>query len=287
LIGKSPRKAFDASSPGPRKGSMTYEPSQPEIVLAGQGRSDNRISRDEARPAQPHTLPLISRGLSRAGVRLPIILSPPYALNGRVPAKSLTAGTALARPIFGAIPERILQNTATLIAGISRISLPDIRSGEQRKPEVSGMPVKRWAGLDTMFDSGPGGSPRQPLSALSDASSTRTGRVQTAGRVATSSPDLRFPRPIGSSRPKAIKHLAGHFDLARGSALGVEERGSRDPGSTPQSGSVASVSQPSSISGELWLDTLSLRDWLHSYLTGEVMRSSQARNQVDGAFAEG
>jgi hypothetical protein len=287
LIGKSPREAFEAGSPGPRKRSVTCEPSHPELTPAGRGRGDNRISSDEARPAQPHTPPLIPRGLSRAGVRLPIILSPFYTLNRRIPAKSLTAGTALAGPIFGAIPERSLKNTASLIAGITRISLPDVRSSEQRKPEASATPVKRASGLDTMFDSGTGRAPRQPLATLSDAGSTRTGRIQTLRSVATSPPDLKFPRPIGNDKPRATKHLAGHSDLARGSALGTEARASRDPGSTPQSGTAASVSQPSSVSGELWLDTLSLRDGLHSYLTGEALRSSQARNQVDGAFAEG
>jgi hypothetical protein len=42
----------------------------------------------------------------------------------------------------------------------------------------------------------------------------------------------------------------------------------------------ASAAQPSTLAGELWLDTLSLREWLKSYLTGEMRHASQAVNHL-------
>jgi hypothetical protein len=38
--------------------------------------------------------------------------------------------------------------------------------------------------------------------------------------------------------------------------------------------------QSSGVSGELWLDTLSLRDWLHAYLTNEIGRASRTVNHM-------
>jgi hypothetical protein len=51
---------------------------------------------------------------------------------------------------------------------------------------------------------------------------------------------------------------------------------------TPKdSGSGESASaQSSGMVGEIWMDTLSLREWLHAYLTGEIGRATRAQTRL-------
>jgi hypothetical protein len=54
------------------------------------------------------------------------------------------------------------------------------------------------------------------------------------------------------------------------------------PGS--QSEGATSGAQRSNLVGELWLDTLSLREWLRTYLSGEMGFAMQATNRFGTAF---
>lgn len=47
-----------------------------------------------------------------------------------------------------------------------------------------------------------------------------------------------------------------------------------------------SVVPSSSVVGELWLDTLSLRDWLNAFLTGEIGRAFRATNSIGVSLAQ-
>lgn len=44
-------------------------------------------------------------------------------------------------------------------------------------------------------------------------------------------------------------------------------------------------SPATTIVGELWLETLSLRDWLQTYLSGELQRASHAPDGIEGSLA--
>ena len=62
-----------------------------------------------------------------------------------------------------------------------------------------------------------------------------------------------------------------------------------DQGRTPGSGvgldAATGSSKSASVAGELWLDTLSLRDWLLSYLSDEIARTDNARNRILSEFS--
>jgi hypothetical protein len=42
--------------------------------------------------------------------------------------------------------------------------------------------------------------------------------------------------------------------------------------------------ESSGVAGELWLDTVSLRNWFQAYLAGEIARSSRATSQPHATF---
>lgn len=304
LISKPPITAVDGSSAGPRGRSMASAPSRPGIAPTSRGQRAKGISRDEVistrlvsqRPGQRNPPPFVSTGHSRADVRLPTISSPSYALNGYTRTKNLIAGLAFSRSTPGSTADGTRSNTNNLFAGVIRRSLLDERYSNQGKPGTPVTPAKHGSGLNALLDNDTRHLPRQLKSASDGVQSTKAERVQAGGRVSNVPRSPRFSQPVEHYRPEAVKGpkkldrnagLLGHSGLARSSPLGTERPAVRDPGSTPQSGNAASVSQPSGVAGELWLDTLSLRDWLHSYLTGEVLRSSQATKHVDGGFAEG
>jgi hypothetical protein len=70
-------------------------------------------------------------------------------------------------------------------------------------------------------------------------------------------------------------HLSG-FD---GTSLEPKNLDLDGDGPPPPSISSISVEQSSNLSGELWLDTLSLREWLQTYLTREMGHALQATNR--------
>jgi hypothetical protein len=46
------------------------------------------------------------------------------------------------------------------------------------------------------------------------------------------------------------------------------------------------ASQSSGVAGELWIDTLSLREWLQAHLTAQVRQASYTANLADSTFAD-
>ena len=87
---------------------------------------------------------------------------------------------------------------------------------------------------------------------------------------------------VGNTAPSRISGVPGaNFRGARGNLVS-SENGQSVPGAPRESQSghdFAPISNSSAIAGELWLDTLSLRDWLQNYLTGEIGRASLATNR--------
>jgi hypothetical protein len=57
------------------------------------------------------------------------------------------------------------------------------------------------------------------------------------------------------------------------------------PGSNVGLDAATAASKSASVAGELWLDTLSLRDWLLSYLSDEIARTDYAHNRILSEFA--
>jgi hypothetical protein len=51
------------------------------------------------------------------------------------------------------------------------------------------------------------------------------------------------------------------------------------PGEAQSDNDIAATPSAAAVGGELWLDTLSLRDWLQNYLTGEIGRASLGANR--------
>jgi hypothetical protein len=67
-------------------------------------------------------------------------------------------------------------------------------------------------------------------------------------------------------------------------SLGPIDFGSRTPSPTRLRDNKTSAVQSLDVVGELWLDTLALRDWLRVYLTDEIGRASRATNRTGASF---
>ncbi|MGA3000248.1 MAG: hypothetical protein ABSE20_00840 [Acetobacteraceae bacterium] len=88
------------------------------------------------------------------------------------------------------------------------------------------------------------------------------------------------PRPPISNETAAVPRHGGTDSVAPGpedSDLG--ERGSARPPAKS-----TSTDQSSNLVGELWLDSLSLREWLQAYLTREMGHALQATNRFGNSF---
>jgi hypothetical protein len=57
------------------------------------------------------------------------------------------------------------------------------------------------------------------------------------------------------------------------------------PVSNKAAASIRPPAAASGITGELWLDTFSLRDWLHSYMLNELGRASAGKSRAEDVFA--
>ncbi len=74
-------------------------------------------------------------------------------------------------------------------------------------------------------------------------------------------------QPRTDSRDQEMPRLGNVTGIA---SAGPRDSGSSEPGSAQTSG----------VTGEIWMDTLSLRDWLHAYLTSEIGRASRAQTML-------
>jgi len=82
----------------------------------------------------------------------------------------------------------------------------------------------------------------------------------------------------GGVRP--LRHAINDVTLVSHKAV-PEERGSAQRDNT-----AVSTTQSSNVVGELWLDTLSLRDWLREYLSTESGRSSRAAHRIGNSVTD-
>ena len=86
-----------------------------------------------------------------------------------------------------------------------------------------------------------------------------------------------YNRTNSLSHPRQTPPLSYSSDSAFTES---ENSGSGGPDSARNSFNTNSIAQSSSVAGELWLDTLSLRHWLQEFLTGEIGRSFRATNRI-------
>ena len=102
---------------------------------------------------------------------------------------------------------------------------------------------------------------------------TISGR-KISGSVATGR-DTRI-EPPGESETSSGTSMLNR--ITHGGPLREDDRNSGvfDQKSAGNSDNVQT--QPSNVGGELWIDTLSLRDWLQMFLTGEVGRAAMTSN---------
>ncbi len=77
-----------------------------------------------------------------------------------------------------------------------------------------------------------------------------------------------------ATRPAVTQLISGGVSSASTEPFGA--------GSLATDGELSSASAPRSsmVTGELWLDTLSLRNWIQRYLTGEISRSSRGSSRL-------
>jgi hypothetical protein len=80
--------------------------------------------------------------------------------------------------------------------------------------------------------------------------------------------------------PSRLASRQSDFDGNSGGGVQDTTEGSGSPGGS-------SPTQSTKISGDLWLDTLSLQDWLTGYLDGQVGRIARATNTIESAFSSG
>ncbi len=105
------------------------------------------------------------------------------------------------------------------------------------------------------------------------------GRVSKAIGNTSATPGNHFPAVANAPAKLTLYREAAGVPSASGSLDFGEQR------QTHLSEGSASADRSTSIVGELWLDTLSLREWLHAYLTGEMRHASQAANRPGAALA--
>ncbi len=82
----------------------------------------------------------------------------------------------------------------------------------------------------------------------------------------------------GALVPTTKRTMRGVSNVPFGPGTSAEPATSDTPSAPGNPGQTA---QSSNVTGELWLDTLSLREWLQTYLAGEFERASRAANQID------
>ena len=82
---------------------------------------------------------------------------------------------------------------------------------------------------------------------------------------------------------KATAPMPGH-GRTDGVSLRSKDFDFGEHGSAHQPGSLTVADQSSNLVGELWLDTLSLREWLQAYLAGEMGHALQATNRFGTSF---
>jgi hypothetical protein len=112
---------------------------------------------------------------------------------------------------------------------------------------------------------------RKPATTVSFKASRAQGNIPARSDVrspAIANATSTAPRPS-----RADKVLEG---------ANVSEIG--EHGSPRQPGHSTSEQQTSNVVGELWLDALSLREWLQAYLAGEMRHALQATNRFGTSF---
>jgi hypothetical protein len=140
-------------------------------------------------------------------------------------------------------------------------------------------------GLSDKIVSHSGSSPKRASDAFYDDG---IGRNEVTVRKATPTLGARLPEPMASTRATLNKHsptvsnAIGMAPLRRGTGGAFpksNEPALGESGSASPHDNTISADQSSNTVGELWLDTLSLRDWLQAYLTNEMGRASHAANR--------
>lgn len=107
-------------------------------------------------------------------------------------------------------------------------------------------------------------------------------------------PEQELPEPNGDGRivgdaQAEETRQTPYAPVFSSSAAKVTSRGDDDPGSGADPASIGSNDhsggQESVVGGELWLDTLSLRDWLREYLASEIGQATMgsSRGQIASA----
>jgi hypothetical protein len=103
-------------------------------------------------------------------------------------------------------------------------------------------------------------------------------RATYASGITPATPRNSFPSTSNVSMTASSESEPGR-NSSRSEDFDVNESGK-----SRQSDSSATSDQSSSVVGELWLDALSLREWLQAYLNAELGHALQATNQFGNAF---
>jgi hypothetical protein len=99
---------------------------------------------------------------------------------------------------------------------------------------------------------------------------------------------VRKSRAVLTKQSLTMSNIQGFAPRSRATdnlPLGPKGSDLGKPVPDRQHDSATSAVISSGVVGELWLDTLSLRDWLQAFLTGEIGRASQAVNGNEGSLA--
>jgi hypothetical protein len=110
-----------------------------------------------------------------------------------------------------------------------------------------------------------------------DAASRRTWTM-SEGKARTAGKDSSASRKIQSGGVSFVQKGPLEAHAANNSASGTSDLVSSGAGLIQSDGHTNPGTMTSGGIGEIWLDTSSLRDWLHAFLAGEIERASRAAN---------
>jgi hypothetical protein len=192
-----------------------------------------------------------------------------------IPSSNNTTSTVPSNKNEGSESLNVLTslNTASIVASSPNLSaseLPREQTRTSMPTSLSPPSIQVPAGHDASISA--------PANAASHSSGTgrpRTMRATGSGvpKFITSnrSPALT-PRLRRADEPESTPRVPGQSrdmdQTIRGSLM--DKSDSADPGGGPSARSVG-------VSGELWLDTLSLRDWINSFLSDGLQRAVSGR----------
>jgi hypothetical protein len=294
LINGSQRKTSENSEPGIWRDVTVRRLLRPKEISSDRDQNGKWGSRNEItfRKVPATTTYSARRALST-------ISSPSYVTISRVPSDDATsvrrrdAGVTVGLRATQTTIAQASPKTNTVFAKAIRPTVlddADIRRRElrvRRGPAMDGLNHGRR--LDLVSASLPQHAtfrPRVRETAKIEHVHAGIRLAKTVPHPALSKPPSYSGAPTGKgSDPAAEPSRFAQFLSARNAPMAAKAPAERATGSTPAENSGPTVAESSSVTGELWLDTISLREWLHSYLTGELTRSSLGSGVAGGTFA--